>query len=1009
MRIKAPVLLLLTTACGDFAPGPAVISLSPSAPRTDDDIVVTITEEAFDPEGAPLSYRYRWYRDGEAVPEVSGATLPAMMTAKHELWRVEVVANDGKADGPAMGAEITIENTPPTVSLTIEPSEPLSSEDIVATATVTDPDGDTVDLDWSWTRDSQPTGHSGDTVPSADTSRWQTWEVTAVPSDGDEQGEAATASVEVRNSPPALASVSLSPSEAYEDSVLRAEASYADADYDGVTLHYAWYVDDTLRMEGSASTLGGAYFDKNQDVFVVVTPSDGHDDGEPGTSDVVTILNSPPTASGVSISPAELYESSVATCSVDDLDDPDGDDITASYDWYVDGAWVSSAASVDGSLFSRGDQLICAASVNDGEEDGPSASSSPVTVLNSAPSISSVTLSPTVPREGDTITASIMGGSDDDGDSISYRYTWWINGVSRATSASLSSASFQKHDTVQLEVTPSDGIDDGGAVRSATLTVANSAPTFTDLALSPEDASLGGTLTALPTGWYDADGDPESYRYEWTVDGVVEGSAGTLDLSPFGLGAEVQVEVIAHDGEDAGTVMTSDPLVISRIALADEAAAIFYGGGSEQVGRGLAMSSDLTGDGQPNLLIGAPYSSTGGGSSGTAYIAEYTAAGTVDLSSEALIKLSGAPGSLAAWSVAVVGDVDDDGHEDALIGAPGESTFGTDAGAAYLLLGPITRGGDLNLEGIELLSDAAGAKGGYAVAAAGDVDDDGYDDFLVGAHGTGGNTGSAHLAFGPVDRDGWLSGLDVELTGEASGDYAGWSLSSAGDVDGDGLADILVGAQAESSAGAGTGAAYLVLGPCSASGDLGSLAHAKLTGESTWDYAGYAVAGPGDVDGDGLDDLLVSARWEDSGGSSSGAVYLVLGGVSGTSSLSGASAKLTGSTANEMVGSDVAGAGDLDGDGFADLLLGGEGGAYGGSSSGVVYLVRGPVWGTLALADSADARFEGGTAGDKLGSGVAGNVDLDGDGAPEILLGAPYEDGNGTSSGAALLFLGSDW
>ncbi|MBI2339845.1 MAG: FG-GAP repeat protein [Deltaproteobacteria bacterium] len=190
-----------------------------------------------------------------------------------------------------------------------------------------------------------------------------------------------------------------------------------------------------------------------------------------------------------------------------------------------------------------------------------------------------------------------------------------------------------------------------------------------------------------------------------------------------------------------------------------------------------------------------------------------------------------------------------------------------------------------------------------------------------------------------------LSSADAKLIGEAASDWAGYSVSGAGDVDGDGLGDILVGARGNDAGGASdAGAAYLVLGPVSGTGSL-STASAKLTGETAYDNAGSSVASAGDANGDGLSDILVGARYNGTGsllagGSAVGAAYLVYGSVSGTMSLSSADAKLTGEAASDYAGS-VSGAGDADGDGFSDILVGAYGEDAGGSSAGAAYLLYG--------------------------------------------------------------------
>jgi len=371
---------------------------------------------------------------------------------------------------------------------------------------------------------------------------------------------------------------------------------------------------------------------------------------------------------------------------------------------------------------------------------------------------------------------------------------------------------------------------------------------------------------------------------------------------------------------------------------------------------------------------------------------------------EAQAKLIGeAPGDYAGRSVAGAGDVNNDGFADLLVGAHGEDSGGSKAGAAYLVHGPVSGQLSLGSAAAKLIGVLANDYAGDAVTGAGDVNDDGFDDLLIGAYGAGEqNVGTAYLVLGPVTGELSLSEATATFSGESRGDAAGEFVSSAGDVNDDGYDDLLFGVDEEDSGGRAAGAAYLLFGPVTGSVDLGG-GDAKLIGESVADYAGGSVAGVGDTNGDGYDDLLVGARNSDEAASDAGVAYLVLGPISGQHSLSiAAAAKLLGEAVKDRAGGTVSAAGDVNDDALADVLVGA---VSAGSSAGASYLVLGPVSGTLDLA-SADGKLTGEVASDHSADAISTAGDVNDDGYHDLLLGAYFADGADRHAGVVYVAYG---
>ncbi|MCK6505160.1 FG-GAP-like repeat-containing protein [Myxococcota bacterium] len=421
---------------------------------------------------------------------------------------------------------------------------------------------------------------------------------------------------------------------------------------------------------------------------------------------------------------------------------------------------------------------------------------------------------------------------------------------------------------------------------------------------------------------------------------------------------------------------------------------VFEGTAGARAGGAVAGVGDVDGDGWPDLLVGGALH--GDANAGAAWLLRGPAAegaGTWD--GEALALTGDEDAGHAGAAVAGPGDVDGDGYADLLVGAPGADLGGgAGSGGAWLLPGPVPAEGLLaELAGAVLVGEDADDQAGSALAGVGDVDGDGWPDLVIGAAQAdpfGSRTGAAWLLRGPLEGEIDLWDADGTWAGADAGDQAGAAVAGAGDVDGDGLMDVLVGAPYLRGDDHWAGGAFLVAGPATGSHDL-SDATALLRGALTSDQAGAAVAGAGDVDGDGHDDVLVGAPGYDGGGAGSGGAFLLRGPLAGTVALASADLVLIGATAEDAAGSSVAGALDLDGDGTVDLAVGARLDDAGATDAGALYLVLSPGSGSMDLG-AADLRVQGGEGDLEVGGALAAPGDVDGDGRDELLLGVPGAD-----------------
>lgn len=421
-----------------------------------------------------------------------------------------------------------------------------------------------------------------------------------------------------------------------------------------------------------------------------------------------------------------------------------------------------------------------------------------------------------------------------------------------------------------------------------------------------------------------------------------------------------------------------------------------------RLGAGVGSAGDVNGDGFGDVIVGAPMYDGGSLDEGRAWVYFGSATGlstTAGWTGE--INLAGARFGVNARSA---GDVNNDGYSDVIVGADEYSNPESKEGAAFVFHGSAT--GPSLTPDWSAESNQANALFGTGVASAGDVNKDGFGDVIVGApsfDATVADEGRAYVYYGSLTGLSSVAAWTADPT-DISTAFFGRDVSSAGDVNGDLYADVIVGANGYENPPSGggflddEGGAFVYYG---SAGGLSVAPDVTLESNQASAFFGRGVAGAGDINNDGFDDVLVgSPGWSNPapGEATEGKVWLFKGSGAGLSSTAAWTAESN--VAGSNLGLSVAGAGDVDGDGYDDVLAG----AYSQAGTGKVYLFKGSA--TIPSA-AADWTATGTSAGGQFGIRVASAGDVNGDGKADVIVGANVHANGQSGEGGAFVYYGT--
>lgn len=562
--------------------------------------------------------------------------------------------------------------------------------------------------------------------------------------------------------------------------------------------------------------------------------------------------------------------------------------------------------------------------------------------------------------------------------------------------------------SVLLNITGPQGSQFGWSISSAGDVNNDGRPEIligTPFGTNPDGASTGRAIVVSATNGapiFNFYGDSSGDSFGQTV--AAAGDINGDGFDDFMVGAPSD----DNNGSSSGTVRVFSGFDGSTLYSFDGDNA------GDTLGSSVAGGGDVNGDGVPDIIAGASFSNTNGTQRGYARV--YSGAD----GSIVYTFLGEAAGDRFGTSVASIGDINADGLGDLIIGAPLNDTNGSDSGAVRVFRsialpgsptscpGDATGDGQVDLADLNAIlsrfgtscppetvvvqapytthfitrGNSAFSDFGNSVSACGDVNGDGFDDFIVGArsddtNGTG--SGSARVYSG---RDGTVL---YTVNGESELDFCGESVSGAGDVNADGFDDFVVGVPFEDALGFQSGSVFVY------SGLDGSLLQRRNGREG--DNLGTSVGGVGDINGDGFADFIVGMPGEDDNGTRSGAATVVLG---NTNSGYG----YRGDSANDIFGESVSGAGDVNGDGVPDFIIGAPGSFGSGAGYARVYSGDSPFTVLYTL--------NGDLIGSEFGASVSGAGDVNGDGFDDVIVGAPRDNDNGSNSGSAKVYSGAN-
>ncbi|MFT5430690.1 MAG: hypothetical protein ACI9OJ_001366, partial [Myxococcota bacterium] len=486
---------------------------------------------------------------GESQPTVTAGDVAPATDVSDVGSRAETVHGETvhgeTADGDAADGRVELPDTSPTVTLSIEPTVPSTTDDLVATVSGAQPSSIV------WLVDESPADFSGPSVAASKTKRGQVWAALTA-------GQ--RAEVTIVNTAPACQFAGVVPGPRSFDPQLCTCEGRTDPDGDPPEDTCTWMIAGSPAETDGSCLLPGGLASPGDDVICSITAADDADMGEP-VSGSVTVINTAPEAPNVVITPDSVTEETVATCAATPTVEPDGQPVTLEYLWWVNDVEVGTDSQLNGTAFDKTDVIRCEARAFDGAEYSDWEGTPITTVDNSIPTASGASVTPDEAPRSAAFDCIAEGLSDADPTDMPNALVQWfitpLGGIESETgngSATLNALPLSVGDIVRCEVTPYDGENFGSMLMSGSAVVVNLLPTIESAAVSPSAPTVGDPVECVVGNATDPDGDAVTVSTIWLVNGTKAApeTAGPGDSlaciatpsDPFGSGAAVESSAV---------------------------------------------------------------------------------------------------------------------------------------------------------------------------------------------------------------------------------------------------------------------------------------------------------------------------------------------------------------------------------------------------------------------------------------------------------------------------------